>query len=69
MQWLLSHHISTLISALARGGWWQGSQGGGGGESQAELEEDSELEASVELVLVLLVEGSRSVRGKEGPDM
>ena len=46
-----------------------GGQGGGGGESQAELEEDSELEGSVELVLVLLVEGSRTVRGKEGPDM
>ena len=47
----------------------EGCQGGGGGESQAELEEDSELEESVELVLVLLVEGSRTVRGREGPDM
>ena len=46
-----------------------GCQGGGGGESRAELEEDSELEESVELVLVLLVEGSRTVRGREGPDM
>ena len=46
-----------------------GCQGGGGGESREELEEDSELEESVELVLVLLVEGSRTVRGREGPDM
>ena len=47
----------------------EGCQGGGGGESRAELEEDSELEESVELVLVPLVEGSRTVRGREGPDM
>ena len=46
-----------------------GCQGGGGGESQGELEEDSELEGSVELVLVPLGEGSRTVRAREGPDM
>ena len=46
-----------------------GCQGGGDGESQGELEEDSELEGSVELVLVPLGEGSRTVMAREGPDM